>query len=94
MNTFIQFDKETKRVAAVLMSDAEKEPGFVKISKNIPESEPGKDALFYNDESNECYFDVETTTEDHRMQSLEAENQELKDRLQMVEDALLYMTIG
>lgn len=94
MNTFIMFDKETKRVTAVLSSDQEKEPGFVKISKEIPESEPGKDALFYNDVSNECYFDVETATEEHRMQSLEEENNELKQRLQMVEDALLFMTIG
>lgn len=94
MNTFIQFDKETKRVLMTLSSAAEKEDGFVKLSKEIPKPEPGKDALFYNDVSNECYFDVETATEEHRMQSLEVENQELKDRLQMVEDALLYMTIG
>lgn len=94
MNTFIKFDKETKRVLEVFHSGDNEEQGYIKLSKELPKPEPGKEALLYNDVSNECYFDVETATEEHRMQSLEEENNELKQRLQMVEDALLFMTIG
>lgn len=92
MKTFIQYDSNF-RVILTLQSDQDQESEFTELKYPIPEYNEDLPALFYDETTGCCYFDKEPTSDKTELQILAKENDDLKSRLESLEDTIMVLTM-
>jgi len=91
MKTFISVD-ENNKVTSVLYSETPQQ-GFLPVKSPILENSDDGMTLFYNHDTEECFFSDNPSAEKEVLQVLTEENESLKSRMSSLEDTIMFLTM-